>query len=174
MPPRTPPGETSAAEFTLKLLGEPSIAVAGDGSSPPIFVIGKPLALIAYLACISGRRASRDQLLNLLWADMEPEGARHALRQTIWFVRKRAGEALISATGDTVALSASLPSDRDDFLTAFHAEDWETAVSLYGGDFLPGFAAPGGAELERWADAERVRLRTAYYRSAEHLVRKRL
>lgn len=174
MPPRTPPGDTSTADFTLKLLGEPSISVAGDGSSPPIFVIGKPLALIAYLACNAGRRASRDQLLNLLWADMEPEGARHALRQTIWFVRKRAGEALISASGDSVTLSTSLPSDRDDFLAAFHAEDWETAVSLYGGDFLPGFAAPGGAELERWADAERLRLRTAYYRSAEHLIRKRL
>ena len=44
MPPRTPTGDTSAPEFTLKLLGEPSISVAGDGTTPPVFVIGQPLA----------------------------------------------------------------------------------------------------------------------------------
>ena len=52
---------------------------------------GKPFALYAYLACV-GERVSREQLADLLWSDLEPDSARHALRQALWTIKKRLGD----------------------------------------------------------------------------------
>ena len=45
-------------------------------------------------------------------------------------------------------------------------------MGIYGGDFLPGFAAPGGAEFERWADLERRRLQSLFLLACESLTRR--
>ncbi|MBL0169099.1 MAG: winged helix-turn-helix domain-containing protein [Gemmatimonadaceae bacterium] len=65
----------------------------GSANDPqkPIFTAGKPLALLAFLACSPGNGASREQLIDLLWSDVEPEAARHTLRQTLWYVRRKLG-----------------------------------------------------------------------------------
>src|SRR6185436_2972033 len=57
-------------------------------------------------------------------------------------------------------------------LAAVAENDVEAVVRRYTGDFFPGFAAPGGAEFERWADIERQRLRSFFWRNAETLVRR--
>jgi DNA-binding SARP family transcriptional activator len=132
---------------------------------------GKPLALLTYLAFSPRRTASRDYLVDLLWADSEPDRALHAMRQTVWQVRHVLGERVLMNRPGGLSLELNIVSDRDAFLAAVEAGDSERAVALYTGDFLPDFAAPGGAEFEQWADRERVRLRTAFVRSAESLTR---
>ncbi len=132
---------------------------------------GKPLGLITYLALIPSRSATRDHLLDLFWSDLEPEAGRHALRQTLWYLKRRLGLTLLTSADETIALTFPVDSDRDAFIAAAESDDLERAVNLYTGDFLANFALPGGAEFEHWADLERERLRATFVRTAERLTR---
>ena len=161
------------ARLTLVTLGGTALR-SDQPSDPPVtfFELGKPLALIAYLCCAPERSAPREHLIDLLWGDVEPEAAKHALRQTLWYIRKRLGDRALIAGGEVLTVVAPVDTDRDRFLDAVATGDAESVVRLYSGDFFPGFAAPGGAEFERWADIERQRLRSFFWRSAESLVRR--
>jgi DNA-binding SARP family transcriptional activator len=171
----SPPTIPDGARLSLTTLGGWSLAYSGPGATPG-YALGssKPLALVVYLALAPGRTVRREQVLDLLWADLEPTAAAHALRQTLWILRQRFGEHLVvSATGE-LRLAGVVDVDRDAFLAAVEVRDYERAVELYRGDFLPGFAAPGGAEFERWADIERDRLRDTFLRAGDALVRRLL
>jgi DNA-binding SARP family transcriptional activator len=159
----------------LRCLGAATLSRArDDGEAEVLLTAGKPFALIAYLCFAPGRAAGREHLLDLLWADLEPEAAKHALRQAVWLIRQRLGaDALRTSNGDLV-LGLDLCADRDQFLGAIDAGDVERAVSVYAGDFLPGFAVPGGLEFEHWANTERTRLRLFFTRAAESLARRKL
>ena len=155
-----------------KLLA-PQTVVTGKADEP-VLVVGKPLALLTVLACAPDRAASREQLVDLLWADVPPDAGRHTLRQTLWFLRKRMGGQPFATEGDLVRLAIPISSDREDFLTALDDSDAERAFQTYTGDFLPGFASPGAAAFEQWADLERTRLRTLFVGAAGRVVRARL
>lgn len=160
------------ARLTLQTLG--GWALAFDHAAPaaaPVFGPSKPLALIVYLALSPNRCAGREHLMDLLWADLDPDAAAHALRQTIWFVRQRLGPDALHSSSGVVSLGLAMTVDRDAFIAAVECQDRETAIGLYRGDFLPAFAAPGGAEFERWADMERFRLRSLFVRTAESQAR---
>lgn len=156
---------------TLRTLGGAGLLI--DGEPEPILGPGKPFALLTYLALTPGRRSSREFLLDLLWADAEPERARNALRQVLFHLRRLLGEDALPGTAE-VSLAAHLTSDRDLFLAAVERGELETAMERYGGEFLPAFGVPGGARFEQWADTERERLRAAFLRCAELLVRRHL
>jgi len=164
------PGRT-ASPLTLTTLG-PVQLVPPAGTSP-LLAPGKPLALITYLALAPRRTARREHLVDLLWADLPPDKARHALRQTIWYLRQLLGaECLVAGRTGEITLEVPLTTDRDQFLAALEAGELERAVAVYQGEFLSGFAAPGGVEFEHWADVERQRLRSAFLRAAETLARR--
>ena len=135
---------------------------------------GKPLALLTFLHCTPGRTASREQLLELLWSDAEAESGRHTLRQTLWYIRRKVGMDPFASSGDGVRLALEISSDRDAFLRALDADDPQSAIQSYNGDFFTDFAAPGGADFEHWADLERSRLRALYLGAATRVVRDRL
>jgi DNA-binding SARP family transcriptional activator len=132
----------------------------------------KTRALLAYLACSPARTASREHLMSVLWADNEPERARHRVRQAIWHVRHTLGESALLVQADDLVLGPEVEVDRDLFLAALDCGDLERAVTLYTGEFLPHLAVPGGEEFEQWAVAERERLRSAFVRAAETQVRR--
>jgi len=160
---------------TLKTLGGAVLLGARPGGER--FVVlepGKPLALIVYLALAPERSAMRAHLLELLWADMPHEAAQHALRQTIWYIRRRAGDDLFTASPDRIVLSPLLEVDRHTFVDSVERRDFERAVAQYHGDFLAGFAmsGAGSASFEQWVDIERLHLRRLFVRSAELLVRR--
>lgn len=156
----------------LALLGQWGL-VSTDASElllPP----GKPLAALSYLACAERRAVSRSTLVGLLWADQEPDAARHSFRQTLWYLKRKAGEQLIVAEGDTLRLSDTVSVDRDDLLSASRAGDHERVVELYTGEFIPSFAAPGGSGFEEWAALERRRLLEIFRHSAERVIADRV
>ncbi len=167
---------TSDARLALVTLGDVGLRAEPPGTgldrAMTLFEIGKPLAVVTYLACAPDRAVSREHLLDLLWGDVEPDAAKHALRQTLWYLKKRLGHRPLISGGDTLTLVGQLDCDRDAFLAAAERGDVDAVVQLYTGDFFPGFAAPGGVEFERWADAERQRLRSVFWRSAEVVVRR--
>lgn len=161
-----------SVRYSLATLGGAALRVTEpDGSTRTVFGTGKPLAIIAYLDAAPGGRASRDHLIDLLWADLDPGDARHALRQLIFYVRQRLGENALASREDVVSLTLPIDSDRRDFLQAIEAGDAEQAVDLYHGEFLPGYAAPGGAAFEHWADLERDRLTLMFLRAGQSAVR---
>ena len=154
--------------LTLTTLGGARLALSnGRERCGP----GKPLALLVYLACSPRRTATREHLLDLLWSDLPPDRARHALRQLIWHLRQALGDEAIQSRGSEIALVLPCQFDREEFRRSIADGDAERAVALYGGDFLTGFAAPGGADFEHWADIEREQLRTAFLRTGESLAR---
>ena len=174
MPTGQPLGPPAEAPLRLQTLGTAALTLrAGPGAGPePILGPGKPFALITYLALSPGRLATREHLTDLLWADLEPERARHSLRQTIWQLRQALGEEALTSPGSEIHLEAPVSTDRDEFLDAIERQDFAAAVELYGGPFLPSFAIPGGLEFEQWAGVERTRLRNTFLRVAEAQTRR--
>ena len=161
--------------LTLTTLGAAELSWARAGEpAEPVLGPGKPLALVVYLALSPRRTASREHLIGLLWSDSEPDRAYHALRQTVWHIRRQVGEHVLATRNGNVELAAPVMTDRDAFIAAVNVGDDESAVSRYTGEFLPGLATPGGAAFEQWAELERIRLRTAFLRSAESLARRYL
>src|SRR5688500_16503523 len=88
------------ARLTLVTLGNAALQAVATSGPVTLFEIGKPVALVTYLACAPDRTATREHLLDLLWGDVEPEGAKHALRQTLWYLRKRLGDRPLVTGGD--------------------------------------------------------------------------
>jgi DNA-binding SARP family transcriptional activator len=161
------------AHLTLVTLGGASLLRESvSGASVIAVPLGKPLALLVYLACAPGRAATRDQLIELLWANLGTAEARHSLRQTLWYLRRRTSDGLISTDGDAVQLASALPSDHDDFLRSVEEQELDAAVAIYKGEFLADFAAPGARRFEHWLGGERAHLAATFLRTAEIVARR--
>jgi DNA-binding SARP family transcriptional activator len=147
--------------------------VEGSPDTPGARIMGpsKPVALLAYLALAPRRRATRDQLVALLWRDAEPERARSTLRQTIWALRQRLGDAALVTDGDDVVLASPLATDCERFERAVALGALHRAWAAYGGPFIPDFALLGGAGFEHWADLQRARLASTWRTVGETLAR---
>jgi DNA-binding SARP family transcriptional activator len=164
-------GRLVTTTYFLRVLGTASLGADDPSAAAPLLGPGKPLALITYLALSPQRTATREHLLDLLWADAEPERARRNLRQALYQMRRIVGDDFITASNDHLSLAASVRVDRDEFVAAAERGDLARAVELYAGPFFPAYAAPGGAAFEQWADLERQRLHAAWLRALESLVR---
>jgi DNA-binding SARP family transcriptional activator len=163
---------SDAAGFPrLITLGGLTLVSSSPHESVTLLGPGKPVALLIYLHSAPNRSASREHLTDLLWADLDQTAARHALRQTAWYLRQRLGPKCIGAENGDVVLTLDLTCDRDEFVRAVTEGRAADAVTIYQGHFLPDFAVPGGLEFEHWADAERTRLRLMFLRAAESVVR---
>src|SRR5262245_8797195 len=94
--------------------------------------------LLAYLALAPSGRASREELMALLWSERGDAQARQSLRQTIAVIRRAFSVTnidLLRADLETVAIDlTSVTSDVATFrrLAGMHSlEDLESAVALY-------------------------------------------
>ncbi|MGQ0764966.1 MAG: AAA family ATPase [Gemmatimonadota bacterium] len=158
----------------LRCFGTAALLDSPENPDSAILFLGKPLALLIYLSAAPNRTASRSTLISRLWADLEPDAAKHALRQTVWYLRRKTGHDLVCAIDDSLQLVDSVSIDRAELLKASAAGDHETVVSIYTGPFVPDFATPGGSGFEDWAALERRRLLEIFRHSAEALIRERL
>lgn len=158
----------------LQTLGSALITYPAGGECVTTLVrAGKPVALLAFIAAAPNRTASKQKLVDLLWPDLIGEPARHALRQTLWSIRKKLGTDIVITTNHEVTLGSRLRSDREAFLEAVQGVELERAVHLFGGEYLDGLSSIG-LDFEQWVDQERYRLRLIYRRTAEVVVRRRM
>jgi DNA-binding SARP family transcriptional activator len=77
-------------------------AISADGT-PLRSVLAQPkrVALLSYLALASPRGFHRrDTLFALFWPEHDTEHARHALRQSLYFLRHALGPTAIVSRGD--------------------------------------------------------------------------
>ncbi|HEX3233536.1 MAG TPA: BTAD domain-containing putative transcriptional regulator [Gemmatimonadales bacterium] len=138
-------------------------AISADGT-PLRSVLAQPrrMALFGYLALASPRGFHRrDSLFALFWPEHDAEHARHALRQSLYFLRQALGANAIVSRGDEELAVApdQVRCDAAEFERAIDEGRLEAALALYRGDLLPGFHISDAPDFERWLDQERARLR---------------
>ena len=147
----------------LRTLGRVDV-ISGAGT-PVEVVLAQPrrLALLTFLALPApGAFHRRDTLLAMFWPEHDSERARHALRQSLYFLRRALGTAVLVSRGDDELGLApdQLWCDAAEFEQAVHEGRVEAALALYGGELLPGFHISDAPDFARWLDLERNRLRT--------------
>src|SRR5262249_38260887 len=88
-----PAGEPSAAgaplpQVRLQLLGGFRVWIGGPEVAPGAWPRRKPAQLLKLLALAPGHRLPREQVLERLWPDLEPDAAANNLHTAIYFVRR--------------------------------------------------------------------------------------
>jgi DNA-binding SARP family transcriptional activator len=150
----------------LVLLGPVSLTDPA-GSSHRRASQQRRIAMLASIAASPGGAVSRDRLLGLLWPDRDERTARHLLADSLYVLRGTLGDDAIVTSGDVVRLSPDrVWTDVAEFRRAVSEGRWSDAMSLYRGDFLDAFHVRKAADFERWAHAERARLRALARRAA--------
>jgi len=163
---------SSNSRFLLRTLGSARLErVGAAGEREELLGPGKPFALLVYLALSPRRTASRDSLVDLLWANAEPERARQTLRQALTQLRHLLGENGLTGGAREVSLSDIVRTDLDDFFAAMRAGDHAGAVKLYAGPFLADFAVAGGEAFDEWAEQQRDRVQGAHAFALDAIVR---
>ena len=127
----------------------------------------RSLALLAICAASGPKGISRERALGVLWPESRPERARHALSQTLYNLRREAGDDVIVSTPELRLDPRYISSDVEDFRAAVRAKNWTEAIALYAGPFLDGFYLSDAPEFERWSDEERSSLAAEALRALE-------
>ncbi|WML31997.1 AAA family ATPase [Neobacillus sp. OS1-32] len=111
-----------------------------------IFPYGKAEALFYYL--VVNKYASRDQLANLLWADMEDKIAKKNLRNALYTLKKLFKDIEVFSYNGLSAVCLNpdviIESDYDEFIQNDHN------VEVFKGEFLQGMTVKDAVEFERW------------------------
>ncbi len=146
----------------LRTLGALELTSAENSAVGSVLAQPRRAALLCYLALASPRGFHRrDTLFALFWPEYDAEQARHALRQSVYFLRRALGPKTIVSRGDEeLALAPEQVScDVWAFEAAVDQGRPADALALYRGELLAGFHISGAPDFERWLDQERSRLR---------------
>lgn len=142
----------------IRFLGKFDVRIDG---APIELPARKAQSLFAYLVMNAGVQHRREKVAGILWPESEESSARSKLRYALWQLRNAIGDQYFLA--DKLSLGfdqesaywvdcAELDNDRLEFLTT---KELERVVSLYNGEFLPGF-------YEDWIILSRDRLYSSY------------
>jgi len=128
-----------ANSLKLSLLGLPIIELNGK-----VVELKRPRAinLLAYLAMHHPEEHPREKLADVFWGESDSESARLSLRVTINDLRKTLGEEWFSGGRNSLGIRPHVKVDVDalefqQLTKSKTAVDWEEAIQLYHGDFLP-------------------------------------
>ncbi|MDQ3138761.1 MAG: protein kinase [Gemmatimonadota bacterium] len=127
------------------------------------------LALLALLAAGGSRGVTRDKVIACLWPESAAEGARHALEQLVYSVRRQLPGVLAAGTDPLRLDPTVVRTDLADLAERLTGGDLEGAVGVYRGPFLDGFFLTGAPEFELWAERERSRLAADHARTLKKL-----
>jgi predicted ATPase/DNA-binding SARP family transcriptional activator len=153
----------------VKLLGQFEVKLESVRLSIPS---RNAQALFAYLVLHAGKSHRREWLAGLLWPDSSEENARSNLRHELWRLRKAfesSGESCFLV--DDLSITFISPSkyylDVERLERAPSAsnptDDLIKALSIYGGELLPGF-------YNEWIFMERARLNALFEAKIAHLL----
>jgi DNA-binding SARP family transcriptional activator/TolB-like protein len=145
----------------LRTLGALELTSSAGTSLETVLKQPKRTALLCYLALASRVGfCRRDTVLAMFWPEVDAEQARHALRQSLYFLRRSLGPGVLVSRGDDeLGVAGGARCDAVEFGIAVEGGRLEEALALYQGDLLPGFFLSDAPEFERWLEGERSRLR---------------
>lgn len=165
--------------FRIYLLG-PLIVTRQDGThiTGPLWNRAKTRALMAYLTMQKGAAVSREQLINMLWPDLEYKAALHNLNTTVYNLRRSLEPELKKASNsryllyqngcyllataetywldiDVFELEIQQARQEKDLATAVNL--YKTALALYRGDYLFDLT-----DTHAWVRDQQFRLQEIY------------
>jgi DNA-binding SARP family transcriptional activator/TolB-like protein len=163
--------ETSVTgKLELRLLGPVSLSVDGAVVEERLWTRRKSRSLVKILALAPRHQLHREQLIEYLWPEIEPDLAANNLNKAIHAARRALEPALksgadsrfilthdqqviLSAPGELWVDVAAFEQQAAAALKTTNATDYEAALELYGGELLP------EDRYEDWAVARREQLR---------------
>jgi DNA-binding SARP family transcriptional activator/tetratricopeptide (TPR) repeat protein len=146
-------GESAPAELRIWLLGEFRVEVDGEEVTAAAWRRSKARSVVKLLALAHGHRLHREQLMDWLWPELDPDAAGTNLRKAIHFARHAMGAGAVRVSNEVVRLAAAaMWVDVDAFEAAAHAGDVAGALALYTDDLLV------EDRFEAWADRRRDQL----------------
>jgi DNA-binding SARP family transcriptional activator/TolB-like protein/thioredoxin-like negative regulator of GroEL len=146
----------------LRTLGALELTSADSNTVGSVLAQPRRAALLCYLALALPRGFQRrDALFALFWPEHDCDQARHALRQSVYFLRRALGPKTIVSRGDgELALAPDqVCCDVWAFEAAVDQGRPADALALYRGEPLAGFHISDAPDFERWLDQERGRVR---------------
>ncbi len=146
----------------LRTLGPLKLTSTNSEAVGSVLAQPRRAALLCYLALAVPRGFHRrDTLFALFWPEDDAEQARHALRQSVYFLRRALGPKSIVSRGDEeLALAPEqVRCDVWEFDAAVDQGRPADALALYRGELLAGFHISAAPDFERWLDEERSRVR---------------
>ncbi len=156
----------------VRLLGQFDIRLDGE----PVEIRSRPAqSLFAYLISNPGVDHRREKLAGFFWPESNEINARNNLRQALWRIRKvlrdggLVGEDLIQADSIHITFNPDTETWLDvsvleaDVSEGAPVESLQEAVSLYEGEFLPGF-------YEDWVLLTRERLQAIFEHKMQQLL----
>lgn len=171
--------------LVIRDLGRTALTL-GDRSIPITGVRRRAASLLLFLVSRPRQTATREQVLDALWPEMDPVGAGNSLHQTLFFLRRELVEIpkgekplveYVPVAGDVIHLVPELVHvDSVAFLrqagdVATKRPESAEALSLvksYTGSFAPEF------EYEEWAMPWRDHVHSVFLSLAERAARARL
>ncbi len=138
--------------FKLHTLGAIELLSPNGQTLRSVLAQRKRLALLVYLAVNQDVGLQRrDHLVALLWPELDDERARHALRQTLYYLRSQLGPDVIVSHGDAEVGVGGLWCDVPALRQATEEGRPAEAVTLRRGQFLEGFHVDGiSQDFEMW------------------------
>jgi DNA-binding SARP family transcriptional activator/tetratricopeptide (TPR) repeat protein len=147
----------------LQLLGRFEAVVDGETVPPSAWSRRHAAALVKAVALADGRRLHREQLLELLWAGVEPAVAAPRLHKAAHYARKALGAGALHTGNEMMWLDGSAGVDVVEFSAIARRAVREgsqelaaEAVTHYGGTLLPDDL------FEPWTEAARDEARLLY------------
>ncbi|MFN8590522.1 MAG: tetratricopeptide repeat protein [Thermomicrobiales bacterium] len=154
----------------VRLLGGFQVIVAGQSVPEHAWRRKRAAAVVKLLALAPAHRLHRDEIIESLWPDLDPDAAANNLRVALHHARRilTAGDAAVAflpRVGDIILLAPDtvIRSDVARFETAVR-QAWQSpepaftraALDLYTGDLLP------DDRYEDWVEERRAALRTSF------------
>ncbi len=159
-------------QVEVRLLGGFLVEVGGRPVAAEAWRHRRGADVVKLLALSPGHKLHREQVMDALWPEMDPEPGAANLRKAIHYARRALGsEQAITGEAGMVALwpGAEVSVDADAFeaaaVGASSRDEFAAAAGRYAGDLLP------EDRYAPWTEAPRERLRLRYLealRAAEH------
>ncbi len=129
-------------------------------------------ALLVYLAV--EQRVSRESLTTVFWPESDSENARHALRQSLYQLKKAVRGDWVESLAHDLVVTPDVRADVHEFTAAIEQNDLERAVALYRGPFLDGIHLVDLSSWESWVDMKRARYARAFRQASRDLIQMKL
>jgi DNA-binding SARP family transcriptional activator len=134
--------QSAEPALAVRLLGEFTVSASGRPVAPPP---GRPQTLVKLLA-VSGGPVAVDEVIEVLWPEIDPDTGRARLRNVLSRIRSSCGE-LIRRDGEALVLSTDVTVDALEFDREARAalsappdqanEIARRAIARYAGELLP-------------------------------------
>jgi DNA-binding SARP family transcriptional activator len=145
--------------------------VDGTGELERLLAQHSRAALFIYLAV--ERRAPRESLTAMFWPESDAENARHALRQSLYHLRKALSDEWVDSRAHELVVRDDVRTDAHAFIQALERGDAESAVRLYQGPFLDGVHLVDLKPWEGWVDSRRAQYARAFRKACRELLEAR-